>query len=57
LKKSFVAERLVDDVLSIWECEVEKPQVIHRGSIEADHRYDNMYGIVAVPLDAKHLSR
>ena len=42
---------LVDDTLSIWECDVEKPQVIHLGAIEADHRYVNMYGIVAVPFD------
>jgi len=48
---------LIDDVFSIWECGVEMPQVIHLGAIEADHRYVNMYGIVAAPLDAKNLPR
>jgi hypothetical protein len=42
---------LVDETFSIWKCEFDKPQVVHLGSIEADHRYVNMYGIVAVPLD------
>ena len=44
---------LVDETFSIWECDFDKPQVVHLGSIEADHRYVNMYGIVAVPLDPK----
>lgn len=43
----------VDEVVSIWECTFDKPQVVHLGSIEADHRYVNMYGIVAVPLEDK----
>lgn len=42
---------LVDETFSIWKCKFEEPQVVHLGSIEADHRYVNMYGIVAVPLD------
>jgi FecR protein len=41
----------IDEVMSIWEYKVEEPQVVHLGAVEADHRYVNMYGIVAVPLD------
>jgi hypothetical protein len=40
----------VDDVISIWECKIDTPQVVHLGAPEASHRYVNMYGIVAVPL-------
>jgi ferric-dicitrate binding protein FerR (iron transport regulator) len=52
------AGKLVDEVFSIWERKIEEPQVVPLGAIEADHRYVNMYGIVAVPLnDAENVHR
>jgi hypothetical protein len=45
------AGRQVDEQFSIWERRVDQPQIVQLGSIEADHRYVNMYGIVAVPLE------
>jgi len=42
---------LVDNDFSIWERTLNKPEVVHLGSNEADHRYINMYGIVAAPLE------
>jgi hypothetical protein len=43
---------LVDNEFSIWRRTIDAPQIVHLGSNEADHRYINMYGIVAVPLVA-----
>ena len=43
----------VDDKISIWECDIKAPEVVHLGATEAVHRYVNMYGIVAVPLERK----
>ncbi len=42
---------LVDDVFSIWECKIDHPQVVHLAATEANSRYINMYGIVAVQLE------
>jgi hypothetical protein len=41
----------VDDRVSIWECDILAPEVVHLGPTGATHRWVNMYGIVAVPLD------
>jgi hypothetical protein len=44
---------LVDYELSIWERIIKQPEVVHLGSNEADHRYINMYGILAAPLNGQ----
>jgi hypothetical protein len=43
----------VDDRVSIWECDILAPEVVHLGATGATHRWVNMYGIVAVPLDPR----
>jgi hypothetical protein len=43
----------VDDTISIWECDINAPEIVHLGATEAAHRFVNMYGIVAVPLEQK----
>ncbi len=43
----------VDDTISVWECDIKAPEVVHLGATEAVHRFVNMYGIVAVPLSEK----
>jgi hypothetical protein len=43
----------VDDTISIWECDVRASEIVHLGATEAVHRFVNMYGIVAVPLEQK----
>ena len=43
----------VDDRVSICECDILAPEVVPLGATGATHRWVNMYGIVAVPLEQK----